>query len=192
VTSGRETQRSRDESATPGSHPSGDQPRPDFGPSGYLPERAAQRARKIILRSPLGLQWVLGAVAVGLVVVVAAVFYLLRDPAPPTDDYTAVAPLTEVGDEQLLEGRDALIVTAPGRVRTFAVDPDDLPSYCEASRRLESPSGRVWAPTGRGLDGGPSLAEHSTIVVEGVVYVDLGRTLPSPPPEETGAEPACS
>ncbi|MTV26636.1 hypothetical protein FTX61_14610 [Nitriliruptoraceae bacterium ZYF776] len=37
--------------------PDDPQQTPEFGPSGYLPERASKRARKIVLRAPLGLQW---------------------------------------------------------------------------------------------------------------------------------------
>src|SRR5690606_17036265 len=57
--------------------------RPDFGPSGYLPPRAARRARKIMLREPLGLQWAVAAVVAGLLVLLAGAGYLLWQSRPP-------------------------------------------------------------------------------------------------------------
>jgi hypothetical protein len=65
---------------------------PEFGPRGYLPERAAKRARKIILREPLSLAWVIGAILAGLALVIAGVLFLQRDDplrAPPTEPQTA-------------------------------------------------------------------------------------------------------
>ncbi|HUG87123.1 MAG TPA: hypothetical protein VMM13_21320, partial [Euzebya sp.] len=41
---------------------------PEFGPGGYLPARAAQRARKIVLREQMGLHWAVAAVVAGLLI----------------------------------------------------------------------------------------------------------------------------
>lgn len=164
---------------------------PEFGPRGYLPERAARRARKIVLRAPLGLQWILGAVVVGVVIVAVAVVFLIRSGDPPGPPFTEVATIEEVGDALLLEERDALVVAAAGRVRTFAVPEGDEPAWCAPSRRLESAAGRVWSPTGRALDGGPSLDEHPTLVVAGLVYVDFTRVVTGPPPDDVDPRPAC-
>lgn len=164
---------------------------PDFGPSGYLPEKAARRARKIVLRAPLGLQWVVGAVLAGVAIAVVAVVFLTRSGDPPEPPFTEVATVEAVGEALLLEEREVLVVAAAGRVRSFVVPEGQEPAWCATSRRLESPGGRVWGPTGRGLDGGPSLDEHPTLVVGGVVYVDFSRVVEGPPPEDIEPRAAC-
>jgi hypothetical protein len=162
---------------------------PQFGPSGYLPERAAKRARKIVLRAPLGIHWVIASLAAGVVVLVAGVLFLQRGSAPPPEPWVAVGPVEEVGDATVVDDLDALVVAAGGRVRAF-VDATDA-DYCPASNRLEAPDGRVWSLTGRGLAGTPSLPEHPTLVQGGVVYVDPTRTSPGPTPSDEPAEPGC-
>lgn len=163
--------------------------RPDFGPSGYLPERAAKRARKIVLRAPLGVQWIVGAVVAGALVVIAGVLFLQSGDAPPPDPWVAVAPIAELEAGRFHPELDALVVTAGGRARAFtgAVDV----AYCAVSNRLESPDGGIWALTGRGLGGTPSLREHPTLVSGGVLYVDPTRTAPTSEPLEEPAEPGC-
>lgn len=162
--------------------------RPEFGPSGYLPERAAKRARKIVLRAPLGLQWVIASVVAGVVVLVAGVLFLLRSgdpPPPPWQDFGAVE---QVGTAREVPEFDLLLVGAGGRVRAFAQAQGI--EYCPASNRLESDAG-VWALTGRGLGGLESLDEHPTLVQDGRVYVDPTRLVPGPPPSDEVVAPAC-
>ncbi len=154
------------------------QQRPDFGPSGYLPDRAAKRARKIVLRAPLGLQWIVGALVAGAIVVVAGVLFLQSRDAPPPDPWVAVAPTSELSASTYDTEVDALIVAAGGRPRAF-VGAQDV-AYCVVSNRLEADNGGVWALTGRGLAGTPSLEEHPTLVSGGVLYVDPTRTSPAP------------
>lgn len=168
--------------------------RPEYGPSGYLPEKATRRARKIVLRAPLGLQWVAAAVAVGVVLVAVAVILLLVRPGGrPGPPFEAVGHLEAVEAARLDERRGVLYLRLAGRVRTFVVPIEDVPLYCAASGRLESRLGRVWSLTGRALDGGPSLEQHPTLVAaDRVVYVDFTRTLPGPPPEDAGVTSACS
>jgi hypothetical protein len=169
----------------------GDQDPPEFGPRGYLPERAAQRARKIVLRAPLGIQWVVASLLTGAVIVVAAAVFLTRAGDAPGDPFVAVGPVEAVEDARYDSDLEVLLVGAVGRIRAFAVDASDLPVFCVASRQIESPSGRVWHPTGRALDGGDPLVEHPVVVFEGVVHVDPTSTLPPQPSEDTDAEPAC-
>jgi hypothetical protein len=167
-----------------------DQERPEFGPSGYLPDRAAKRARKIVLRAPLGLQWVVASLVAGAVVLVAGVLLLTGDDAPG-DPWVAVGPVERVGTVSVDEELDVVLVGG-GRIRAFA-DARTLDlAYCEASRRLESPDGEVWSLTGRGLGGTPSLEEHPTVVRDGTLYLDPTRTTPAPPPSEEPVEPACA
>lgn len=169
----------------------GEQDPPEFGPRGYLPERAAQRARKIILRAPLGLQWVVASLLAGAVIVIAAAIFLTRAGDAPGEPFVAVGPVEAIGDARYDSELEVLLVGAVGRVRAFAVDEADLPAYCVESRRIESPAGRVWHPTGRALDGGDGLVEHPVVVSDGVVHVDPTTTLPAQPSEDTDAEPSC-
>ncbi len=176
--------------------PSGDVPKqtpdPDFGPSGYLPAKAARRARKIVLRAPLGLQWVLAALAAGVILLLVGLVFVAGAGRPPDAPYVAVGPVEAIGDARYDDERRVLFVAAAGRIRAFPIpDPDDVPVYCTASGRLESAAGRVWRLTGRAIDGGRSLDQHPTMVVRGVVYLDPSTRLPGPPPHDTDAEPTC-
>lgn len=165
-----------------------DEQRPEFGPSGYLPERAAKRARKIVLRAPLGLQWVIASVVAGIVVVVAGTLFLLRSGEPPPPPWVELGPVGDIGAAQVLDDLDALLVGAGGRIRVFAGATEV--GYCAASNRLESAAG-VWQLTGRGTGGVASLEEHPTLVNDGIVYVDPTRRVPGPPPSDEAFAPAC-
>ena len=162
--------------------------RPEFGPSGYLPERASKRARKIVLRAPLGMQWIVASLLAGLLVLVAGVLYLQRRDDPPPPPWTAVGEVDALADSQSIGDLDALLVAAGGRVRAFA-GADEV-AYCDASNRLEDGT-RVWSLTGRGLGGAPSLGEHPTLVHDGTVYVDPSRIVEGPAPSTESVDPAC-
>jgi hypothetical protein len=161
----------------------------EFGPSGYLPERASKRARKIVLRAPLGLGWVLASAGAGVVVLVAGLLLLFQSGDGPGAPYVEVGEVAALGPAQVDANLDALIVTAGGRVRAFA-DAADV-GYCDASNRLEAPDGRVWSLTGRGL-GTASLSEHPTVVHDGVLYVDPTRAGAAADPSSETVPPACS
>jgi len=168
---------------------------PDFGPGGYLPDRASRRARKIILRAPMGIQWVIGSLALGVIVVVAG-WLALRDPAP-------AAPFVEVPIELAATdggiavweppgtGAEALVATVDNRTRVFARPGGDLPVVCSESGLLEAADGRAWRVTGRGVGGTPSLPPHPTVVHDGVLWVDPTTTLEPLPPDPDPAETAC-
>nr|MBA2530088.1 adenosylcobinamide-GDP ribazoletransferase [Euzebyales bacterium] len=64
---------------------------PDYGPRGYLPERAAKRARKIVLREQMGPAWPLAAVAAALLVGATGLWYLVTAGRPPGPPYTPLA-----------------------------------------------------------------------------------------------------
>lgn len=163
--------------------------RPEFGPSGYLPERASKRARKIVLRAPLGLQWVIAALVAGAVVVVAGVLFLQRSAEPPPPPWVEAGTVESIRSAQMERHLDVLLVGAGGRIRAFAGAMDV--TYCADSNRLEAPDGRVWNLTGRGLGGAASLDEHPTLVQDGRVYLDPTAAHPGPPPSDEEAEPAC-
>lgn len=165
---------------------------PEFGPRGYLPERASRRARKIVLRAPMGIQWVIGSLVVGVVVLVAGVV-LLRDPAP-SDPFVALdvpptsqASTTVAGDPL----PEPVLFVGVSRPRVFALPEGVTPAYCEASGLLEAPEG-AWRLTGRGLGGTASLSQHPTVVHDGTLYVDPTTLLESPPASDEPAETACA
>ena len=159
---------------------------PEFGPSGYLPERASKRARKIILRAPLGMQWVVGALLAGVVLLVAGMLFFQRSGSPPPAPWIAAGPIEAFGAAEVVElaGPDGptgvLIVTAGGRVRAFADAPQVR--YCASSNLLQAPDGSSWSLVGRGLERIPSLDQHPTLVQDGRLYVDVTRVAPGPEP----------
>jgi hypothetical protein len=164
---------------------------PEFGPRGYLPERASKRARKIVLRAPLGLQWIVAAAVFGVLVLVAGLLWLTSGgpPGPPfvpaaAVDGTAGPAVTHVDDP------DLWLVTGAGPVLAVPSDTVDALVWCEASNRLEAEDGRVWTATGRGL-GTDSLPTHPVTVHDGTAYVDPGTTVPGARPAEEAAPPAC-
>jgi len=162
---------------------------PEFGPSGYLPERASQRARKIVLRAPLGAQWIVASLVAGVVVVVAGVWLLLSAGGAPEAPWVAVTEVDDVGRALTVAEQDVLLVAGAGRIRAFAAAGEVV--FCPDSNRLESPEGRVWSLTGRGLGGAASLSEHPTMLHERTVYLDPTIEVAGPDPSDEPAEPAC-
>jgi hypothetical protein len=166
---------------------------PAFGPSGYLPERASKRARKIVLRAPLGLQWIVGALAAGVLLVLSGVALFGADDTPQAPFAVAVADVGTLPPSSTiaLDGREALVVSVGGRPRVFLPGDGAAPVWCEASGLLEDGDGGAWRGTGRGVAGTPSLRELPALVSDGALYVDATRPLPPARPDEDGPTPAC-
>lgn len=150
---------------------------PEYGPRGYLPPRAAKRARKIILREPMGLQWAIAAVIAGVLVLAAgAVLFGLRS-GPPSTPFVAAGEISRVDPRgvatlPLDDGRDVLVLRGAGGVAVFA-DPTGTVRWCAERSRLIAPTGAVWEPDGRLVGGGGrSLARLPAQVHDGVLYVD--------------------
>lgn len=162
---------------------------PGFGPSGYLPDRAARRARKIVLRAPLGLQWVVASLVAGVVVLIAGVLLLGRGGDAPGDPWLALGRVDALPASTVDGPTGLLVVHVAGRVRAFEA-PEGV-TYCAASNRLEHPDGSVWALTGRGLAGTASLVPVPTLTVSGVAYVDPGAAGTPLDPVDDPAEPVC-
>lgn len=169
----------------------------DFGPRGYLPRRAAQRARKIVLREQMGLGWPVAAVAAAVVVALVGAIFLLTRSAPPGPPFVAVAPIDAVEPGAVatfsLEGtpHDVLVVRAGGGLQAFAGRTDAV-VYCRESRRLEAP-GRVWDLRGRLVGGdGESLRPLASRLHAGQLYVDPTSATAPAPPEPAGETPTCS
>lgn len=169
---------------------------PEYGPAGYLPQRAAKRARKIVLRERMSLGWPLAAFAAAAVIAIAGVIFLATWSSPPKPPWEASRPLSAVPLAAVLpvDGLDhgALIVRAGGDLRAFAA-PADPVSYCPLSDHLESATGTVWGLDGRLLSdhrGERSLRRILVRVFDGTVYVNPteGNALP---PDPGRATPAC-
>ena len=169
---------------------------PEFGPGGYLPDRASRRARKIVLRAPMGIQWVIGSLVVGVVVVVAG-WLALRDTTPPAPYVEIPARLATGGAGVDLwvdppgSDEDAIVVRSGARTRVFTWDGAATPPVlCEASGLLEATDG-AWRLTGRGVAGTPSLVEHPVVVEDGTLYADPTTALDALPPDDAPATRGC-
>lgn len=171
--------------------------RPEFGPSGYLPPRAAKRARKIMLREPMGLQWAVAAMIAGVLVLVAGGALVLARSGPPGPPFVDAGPVADVDPAgaavvPVAGGRRVLVVRGAGGVTVFA-DPGRPVEWCATSGRLESVDGTVWEPTGRLVGGdGDSLTRLPAEVHTGVLYVDptaTGQRRTAQP--AVGATPVC-
>jgi hypothetical protein len=167
---------------------------PEFGPGGYLPPKAAKRARKIVLREQMGWGWPLAAVAASLLVAVAGGIFLLTSNRPPQAPFVALTALNQVdaagaGTASAPGLSTVLVVRAGGVVRTFRMPETDV-VWCSESRRLES-GDAAWNPAGAAVFGRrASLTPLRSVVFDGTVYVDPAP-LPAPASAPGGAAPAC-
>ena len=167
---------------------------PEFGPGGYLPPKAAKRARKIVLREQMGFGWPLAAVAASLLVAIAGGAFLYSFNRPPAYPYVEMQPLSDVpvGGAATTEAAagpvPALVVRAGGSLRTFHAADDSI-RWCEESARLETADG-AWRPDGTLVYGEVlrSLVPLHSTVHDGVIYVDF-ETQIAPPAPDLGDEP---
>ena len=162
---------------------------PGFGPRGYLPDRAARRARKIVLRAPLGLQWVVASLVAGVVLLVAGLLLIDRAGAPPGPPWASLGAVEDLDPSSREPASGILIVNVGGRVRAFLA-PEGV-AYCAPSNRLEHSDGRVWALTGRGFGDAASLPPVAPLTVSGIAYLDPSAVGAPLDPLDTPAVPAC-
>ncbi|MPZ72038.1 MAG: hypothetical protein GEU74_02200 [Nitriliruptorales bacterium] len=167
---------------------------PDFGPGGYLPPKAAKRARKIVLREQMGRGWPLAAVAAAVVVAVTGVVFLRVWNSPPRAPFVAVGDVADVDPSGAAvldaEGAGAIVIRAGGAIRAFRLDREGT-AWCPQSSRLETDDA-AWTRDGRVVFGGEdSLTPLRSVVFDGVVYVDPTSAAEPPPPAPRGAPPVC-
>jgi hypothetical protein len=143
----------------------------------------------VVLRAPLGLQWVVASLAFGVVVLIAGVVFLTRSGAPEAP-WVAIGALDGLGDATLVDSVDSYVVTVGGPVLAFADAGERGLTWCPTSRRLQGRGGEVWSVTGRGL-GVASLPRHPVTVHDGTVYVDPTVTDPGPRPADRSEAPVC-
>lgn len=166
----------------------------EFGPRGYLPPRAAARARKIVLREPLGLAWVVASVLAGIALLGLGAAFLWTQSQPPSEPFVTAGALEQVDPRGATQveagGIDAVVVRGGGGLRAFAA-PDGEIAWCAESRRLEGAAGQVWERDGRLVGGaGSSLTPLRFEVHDGELYIDP-TPLESRTPDDRGEQPAC-
>lgn len=149
----------------------------EFGPGGYLPPRAAQRARKIVLREQMGIHWPVAAVVAGVLIVGVTLPFVLTSSGPPEDPFVNAGPLAAVDARTdgvlAVDGTDVLVVRAGGVLSAF-VEPPGQARYCSASRRIEGVDGSVWSLQGRRLAGdGASLQPAVITAYDDRLYIDV-------------------
>lgn len=158
----------------------------EFGPRGYLPPRAAQRARKIVLREQMGIHWPIAAVVAGVLILAVATPFVITSQGPPDAPFVQAGPLSAIdpsGDGVVdVDGVAVLVVRAGGVLRAFA-DVQAGVRYCSASRRIEGPGPRIWTAEGRLIAGdGESLRQAPIQAYEATLYIDPdGGSDPLPP-----------
>jgi hypothetical protein len=169
---------------------------PAYGPGGYLPERAARRARKIVLREQMSAGWPLAALLAAVVLVVAGGMFVLTRTGAPRPPFEPVAELAEVAPRSTVrvdsDGAGPLLLAHSGSaLRALGAPATDV-VLCAASGHLEGADGSVWRVTGQRLGGtAGSLASYPVRVHAGTVYVDTADPRPPPVPTGTGQAPAC-
>jgi hypothetical protein len=146
----------------------------------YLPPRAA-KARKLILRTQLGLPWLLAATAVAGVILVAGVLLLARG-GRPGSPWVAVAAVTAFPPGSLTEveapgpaGRVVLVDRRAGDLRAFVGPKAACPLQPDGHGFRRGCTGQAWD-----ADGAPhtprtqALTRVPTRFARGDLYVDPG------------------
>jgi hypothetical protein len=149
----------------------------------YLPPKAA-RARKLILRSQLGLPWMLTAALFGVLILVAGSIFLLKGGRPG-------APWVKLGSLQRFPAGAVSQATAQGgqvvvvdrrevTVAAFAVASGACPVVAAGEGFARPCAGQAWdgagravsSPGGGGAGAGPDLRPLPVQVARGDLYVN--------------------
>jgi hypothetical protein len=147
----------------------------------YLPPKAG-KARKLILRSQLGLPWMLAAVLFGLVILVAGTLLLVKGgrPGAPWQRVAPVARFANGGVTQvpLRAGQVVVVDRREGTLRAFAVPSGPCPVVGTQIGFARPCVRQAWDRSGepvRGL-GAPgataALRPMPATVAKGDLYVD--------------------
>jgi len=146
----------------------------------YLPPRAA-RARKLILRSQLGLPWMLAALAFAAVILVAGVLLLAQQGRPgapwvrvgPADAFPSGA-VTQSGR---LDGDTVVVDRRGGAVRAFRVAAADCEVEADGDGFARPCTGEAWAADGAPAEAsGTALTPLPAQLAGGDLYVDPGSS----------------
>ena len=146
----------------------------------YLPPRAV-KARKLILRSQLGLPWMLTAILFGMVILAAGVLFLVKGGRPGAP-WQRVAPVTSFTDAAVTEtplraGQALVVDRRGGAVRAFVTAPGACPVQAAPGGFARPCSGQAWSgdggrAPGMGPAGEPPLRAVPTTVAKGDLYVN--------------------
>jgi hypothetical protein len=119
----------------------------------YLPPKAA-KARKLILRSQLGLPWMLTAALFGAAILAAGAVLVVKGGRPGAP-WVVVAPVTRLPDGAVTEtpgpsGQVVVVDRRGGTLRAFALAPGACPVVGAGSGGFARPcAGEVWDGDGR-------------------------------------------
>ena len=144
----------------------------------YLPPKAA-RARKLILRSQLGLPWIIAALAFAGLILLAGTFFLVQAgrPGPP---WVRLGPATAFQPTSVLQveapgGHVVVVDRRDGLLRTFKAPPGPCPVVAADAGGFARPcTGQAWD-----ADGVPAARDTQPLrrvpaqVARGDLYVEL-------------------
>ena len=158
-------------------------PRPETPRTAYLPPRAA-KARKLILRTQLGLGWLLAASLFAVVILVAGTLLLAKGgrPGAPWVRVAAVAAFPEgsVTEVPAATGRVVVVVDRrAGLVQAFLAEPGPCPVTAAGPGFARPCQGAAWDAGGRPRrTGTPALRRAPVRFARGDLYVDMGAAAP--------------
>jgi len=146
----------------------------------YLPPRAV-KARKLILRTQLGLPWMLAAILFGMVILAAGVLFLVKGGRPGAP-WQRVAPVTRFADAAVTEtplraGQVLVVDRRDGGVRAFVTAPGACRVQAAPGGFARPCAAQAWnrdggpAPGG-GSSGEPPLRAVPATVARGDLYVN--------------------
>lgn len=146
----------------------------------YLPPRAA-RARKLILRSQLGLPWIVGALVFAALILVAGGLLLAQGGRPGAPwvrlGDAAAFPPGEVTQAPGRLGGDTVVVDHRGEpARAFLVAPATCPVRAADDGFARPCTGEAWSADGAPTGGtGTPLERIPTQLARDELYVDPSR-----------------
>jgi hypothetical protein len=144
----------------------------------YLPPKAA-RARKLILRTQLGLPWVIAALAFAGLILLAGSYFVLQAgrPGPP---WVRVGPASAFQPTSVLQisapdGRLVVVDRRDGLLRTFQVPDGPCAVQADGEEGFSRPcNGQAWDSDGVPEQrGGQPLRRVPARVARGDLYVEL-------------------
>jgi hypothetical protein len=163
----------------------------------YLPPKAA-KARKLVLRSQLGLPWMLTAALFGAVILAAGTVFLVKGGRPGAP-WVRVAPVTRLPDGAVTQtpgpsGQVVVVDRRGGTLRAFALAPGACPVVGASGGGFARPcAGQAWDSTGRPAGAGrpaggagraatsaPTMRPLPAQVARGDLYVRRQRTVSVP------------
>jgi hypothetical protein len=148
----------------------------------YLPPKAA-RARKLILRSQLGLPWMLTAALFGALILIAGTVFLVKGgrPGAPWVKLGSLQrfPAGAVSQAPAPDGQVVVVDRREGTVAAFAAAPGACPVVAAGDGFARPCAGQAWDRAGRAIDpagrGGAAAADMRPLAVQvarGELYVN--------------------